>query len=172
MLFAWVCEDERCPEKPLLLQNWRTQLRGCTRSNRSSSPFPAWSSWSWDTSLLSSTSELPGQQGPLFDSALASLRRGAFAEHRTLLNLSRAPQSKKVQGKIHLSLAHGYSSLIASHSIATRTWWIPTTWPSALDPPSCTSLMGKTLCPARHTSTKSSKPSSSIMKPSSPAPGS
>lgn len=50
-------------KSPFVLQNWRTQLRGCTRSSKSSSPFPEWSSWSWDTSLLSSTSELPGHLG-------------------------------------------------------------------------------------------------------------
>lgn len=62
--------------------------------------------------------------------------------------------------------------LAACRSTVMRTWWIPTTWPSALGPLWCTFQMGRIRCPAKPMSMRSSKPSSLTTRASSPATGS
>lgn len=54
----------------------------------------------------------------------------------------------------------------ACPSTATRTWWTRTTWPYASAPHSCPHQTARIRCPARPTSMRSSRPSSSIMRPS------
>lgn len=55
-----------------------------------------------------------------------------------------------------------------SPSTVTRTWWMPTIWPSASARPWCPSRTARTLSRARHLSTRSSRPSSSTTRSSFP----
>lgn len=51
-----------------------------------------------------------------------------------------------------------------------RTWWTRTTWPYVSAPHSCLHQTAKTRSPARLMWTRSSRPSSSTTRPSSPMP--